>query len=284
MNICTESEQKKFDCSIYLIVSLIVFIINFSVMPRENDKLVLSNDQWLADVDRLLDPMSCSEPKDFIIWDRITEFVTSREICGKEIQDYWTTRNRYNVRIKPMVMFEFEQLQELFNVDRSTSCFEIPSREKEHSIVSIKLMSSYTANTNLSGTSDIDIGIIVNEMTKTKVQGVEQLLNARGYQFSRLINGYYCYNKIITNDHGEVIEIELKIRDYDQQTKDMIRLHDYLDNECEEKQKMIYTYLKYKFMLYRDIFPGAYQLLKMLFYNIALLKINPMCKKFITNI
>jgi nitrogen regulatory protein PII len=265
-------------------------------MIATKDKSLPGIDHWLVDIDHILDPRVCSgESLDPMVWDRITELTLSscsEKIHEKEIQEYWNERNQYNARIKPTVMREFKQLQELFNPSTESLTISMQKEEKDHSIVSIKMMSSYTANTNLSGTSDIDIGIIVNQLTEQKVQGIGQrLMEHRGYRFNKLMNDYYCYNKIIIIDSSngveetiEEIEIEIKIRDFNDSTKEMIRLHDYLDNECEEKQKMLYTYLKYKFMLYRDIFPKAYQCLKMLFYNIALLKINPMCKKFITNV
>ena len=273
---------------------MIVFIIcsleHLAVMLKENDppnrglpsvdpRGLLPVDECIANVVAILDPpvvvceskeqagILTQDPK---VWDRIATRVMSEKICRKEMKKYWIVRNQYNSRIKPIVMLELKQLQELFDGD-------------QHDIVFIKLMSSYTANTNLCGTSDIDIGVVLNGMTEAKVQIIAQLLLDRGYRFSKLMNGYYCYNRIITMDHGEEIEIEIKVRDFDL-SKDMICLHDYLDNECEEKQKMIYTYLKYKFMLYKEVFPKAYSLLKMLFYNIALLKINPGCKKFITNV
>ena len=145
-------------------------------------------------------------------------------------------------------------------------------------------MSSYSAKTNLLETSDIDIGILVDHMDEKNSTMIGDILISRGYKYTKFINEYYCYNRWIQFDsNGPMIEFEIKIRDREK-SKQMILLHDYMDNHCEEKQKMIFTYLKYKFMMYNILCPKAYPFIKKLFYNRALLIIDPREKTLITNI
>jgi hypothetical protein len=186
------------------------------------------------------------------------------QMYEKQIKEYWNLRNAYNLKIKKDILNELNNLKQLF-IDHD-----------------VKLMSSYSANTNLLNSSDIDIGIIVDGLTDVLIQEIDRILVQYGYKFEKKMNEYYCYNRFINID-GIIVEIEVKVRNLNESLT-IIRLHNYLDTMCDEKQKMIYTYLKYKLFNLKKIYPRAYTFIKMLFYNMGLLKINPNCTWFITNI
>ena len=204
----------------------------------------------------LLDTTNCAT------WDYIVEhFIRPSDV--EDMNLYWTKRNMYNLQIKPIVETVITELNEMF---------------EHNECIKIKLMSSYGANTNLYAASDIDIGIIVQDMNEQVTNMIGVTLINNGYSYSKYMNDYYCYNKFVDG-----IEIEIKVRDM-MKSQHIIQLHDYLDTKCDERQKIIYTYLKYKIINLRPIRNKAYSVIKMLFYNIALLQINPKCTSFITNI
>ncbi len=227
--------------------------------------------EWLnlaTHVNRM-DDSDCQNPE---TWDKLIQcMILHEKDKEKEIEDYWEKRNKYNEEIKHVVQCEFIFLQKKF----------VHTKE----VKEIIMMSSYSAKTNLSDTSDIDIGIIIDHMDEKNSTQIGEILISIGYKYTKFINEYYCYNQWIqceSNGQKIEIEIEIKIRDWDK-SKLMIKLHDYLDNHCEEKQKKIFTYLKYRFMLLIKDFPNAYTFIKKIFYNRALLKIDPKCKFFIHN-
>jgi hypothetical protein len=225
-----------------------------------------SKEDKIHNIAQLIQSLKPSDSQKFTTWDIITaEF---KEDFKSEILDYWHKRNLYNAKIKSTVYTELKHLQNLF--------------ASNPNIYDIRIMSSYTANTNLNGTSDIDIGCIVHNMDEQKVSDITQTLTDNNYKFTKLMNGYYCYTKFI-NHEDELIEIEVKVRDLDE-SKTIMALHEYLDTKCDITQKMIYTYLKYRLYCVKDTYPKAYSFIKMLFYNINLLKLNPTTTWFISNI
>lgn len=133
----------------------------------------------------------------------------------------------------------------------------------------VRLMSSYGANTNLVGISDVDNGVTVKELTEEAAQEIGACLT--GYSYTQHIHGHYCFNRIVKVTDTQSIEIAVKVRDL-AKSRRVMRLHEYLDNECDTERKNKLTYLKY--LLHKQ-YPKAYKGLKVLFYNICLLKINP---------
>jgi len=195
------------------------------------------------------------------------------------IRQYVALRDHWNHCIGPKIMDVMCELQELF--------------ESDPGIKNIIMMSSYGANTNLIHRSDIDIGLIVNQMDEKSETRIGQVLVSNGYKMTKRVNGYMCYNKMVGIRFNSMdqkieteieieIEIEVKVRDYEK-SKQVIGLHDYLDNRCDVEQKKIFTYLKHKFLELNEEFPKAYQHLKLLFYNTMMLKTYPQCKELFTS-
>lgn len=218
---------------------------------------------WIMELGEIIDSYPESKSREPETWESITGFISLHQ-DKEEMIKYWNQRNAYNQRISPIVSRELLVLQR--------------SLGGKYRIDSIKLMSSYSARTNLSGISDIDIGIIVARLDESMVRLIQGFLESQDYQFIKKMAGYYCYNKTI-----DQIEIEVKVRDLDKSLH-VIQLHDYLDNVCEEKEKIIFTYLKYQAHGVKDIYPKLYSFVKILFYNLGLIKINPDAKWFFTNV
>lgn len=203
-------------------------------------------------------------------WDTLIQTMNHKYCL--EIDEYIAHRDIYNRQIKSSVSHVHRELQKLF--------------EHDPNIVAIILMSSYGANTNLVNTSDIDFGLMVKQMDIKNRQRIGQILVTNGYEYGKEMNGYFCYNKMIMvciDDQDIEIEIEVKVRDYDKSLR-VIELHRYIDDKWNEKEKKNFTYLKQQFLQHKKEFPRAYPFIKMLFYNIGLLKIDPECKSFFTNI
>jgi hypothetical protein len=195
------------------------------------------------------------------------------------ISQYIALRDHWNHCIGPKVMDQIHELRGLFDSDPN--------------ITDIILMSSYGASTNLIHRSDIDIGLIVNQMDEKSETRIGQVLVSNGYKMTKRVNGYKCYNKMVGIRFDSMdqkieteieieIEIEVKVRDYEK-SKQVIGLHDYLDNQCDVEQKRIFTYLKHRFLGLNEEFPKAYQHLKLLFYNTMMLKTYPQCKELFTS-
>lgn len=219
---------------------------------------------FFTNVGEYLERLNPDEAKNPVVWHELaSSFPDSHR---QNMKKYWLERNTYNLQIEDTVTSTIHELRELF--------------AQTPSVIHVTLMSSYGAQTNLCASSDIDIGVIVKDMNidHSQVQIITDMLTQNGYTFSKFMNGYYCYSKYVKD-----VEIEVKVRDLDASLR-VIRLHEYLDNECDTEQKMIYTYLKYKLNSMRAIYPKAYSFIKMLFYNVALLQIDPACTWFITNI
>jgi hypothetical protein len=227
----------------------------------------IEEDILFFNISKHLEYIDLNEVKNPILWHQIVSIVNSN-INRNKIEQYYLKRNIYNSQIKNSIDAILIELHIMFKTTNIN-------------INEIKLMSSYSAATNIYNASDVDIGIIIENMDEEKNQIVSLILIANGYSFTKYINNYYCYTKILKINNYD-IEIEVKVRDLIQSMK-IIQLHDYLDNECDEEQKLIFTYIKYKLHGLRKIFPNAYKFIKMLFYNISLLQMDPNCKEFMTN-
>jgi len=128
-----------------------------------------------------------------------------------------------------------------------------------------KLMSSFPYY-------NVDIGIIVENLNKSRHRKLEKRIIQLGYQFTRIIDGYFCYlRKIAIDPDMPEIEVEIKIRDLGESAT-IIALHDYIDNKVGMEERNFYTYMKH-------LLDGTkeYHKLKISFFNSVLKRIyrNP---------
>ena len=131
--------------------------------------------------------------------------------------------------------------------------------------ITLRIMSSYNARLNLIDESDIDIGVLIKDLDAGKLTNIHALLLKDGYTHTKIVNPqdekkkYYCYEKVVDG-----VEIEIKVRDFDH-TQIIVKLHDYLDNDLTEDERIIFTYAK--FMLKSDKI--LYKYMKMIIYAYA---------------
>ena len=107
----------------------------------------------------------------------------------------------------------------------------------------IKKTSSFSSKTHLSNESDIDFTILIHNMTDFDVAIARFLFKANGFteqgeECAGKPDHYYVFSKIIDG-----IEIELKVRD-DIHCKRVMLVHQYMDNNFDERMKPFVTYLK----------------------------------------
>ena len=178
------------------------------------------------------------------IWSQILQIArTNTQFCH-DAATYCLERDQYNTRIKGIVDTARQELTEIFSYNPS---------------ISIKLMSSYGARTNLTNTSDIDFGILGNSTDPTDPtfwSESKRLLTINGYEDCGMMHGYMVYKKIVNG-----IEIEAKVRDATKSAS-IVTLHDCLDALPVETQNCI-TYIK--FLLQNN--PSTYTKFKSLVYS-----------------
>jgi hypothetical protein len=126
-------------------------------------------------------------------------------------------------------------------------------------------MSSFSANMNLIEYSDIDIGILVKDLNSKEhilLSEIKQILITRGFTFiktkhSHREDRYHCFEMKL-----EECIVEVKVRDHDS-CKEIVKMHQFIDNELDTETKQILTFLKYKIHQNKE----AYRSFKFLFYN-----------------
>jgi len=144
----------------------------------------------------------------------------------------------------------------------------------------VKLMSSLGAWLNLKGSSDVDIGVIVENLNlkdgkhdETLLRQIGKKLAPLGYKYDHAFNQedptnrYFSFTTFVEVD-GDDVEVEVKVRD-GATSRSIIDLHDKLDNSLTDEQIEAYTYVKYilsetdkkayghfKKLLYESVFCG----------------------------
>lgn len=174
--------------------------------------------------------------------------------CYNEISHYYAQCEEHNAKIMSIAQTEYARLQQHLDNPR---CTVIP-------------MSSLYAGTSVIGVSDVDFGIVIKNMTDQDVEIASSLIVPLGYTFTKKIYDYHCFTQTIDG-----IEFELKVRDYDTSLH-VIKLHHYLDNHMCLTQKKQYTFIKHELS---DSDPLGYDFIKFIFYNHALLEMDPKCEK-----
>jgi len=132
-----------------------------------------------------------------------------------------------------------------------------------------QVASSYSAKMNLIGESDIDYFILFKPLTDERTIKISQILTKHGFEFDKTINPhqkhntYFVFNTIIDD-----VEVEFKVRDY-YYSKNVIELHDYIDNKLDKDLKILLTFAKYQLKLKskEDKNFKGYNMFKTIFYN-----------------
>lgn len=216
------AEQQMDTNEYYQIIQQLYTIINDSIneckiLNTDKEKINYLNQQMYI-VDALLE---------------------KNNIFKKEAKIYFDKRNEFNDKIKTVPQKIIKQIEtELYGIKIKTR---------------LQIMSSFSSNTNLMDESDIDIGLLVEDLNKSDYKMIiEEKLIKMGYKYHETRNEneikkrYYSYNKFINvtiNGCDKLIEIEVKVRDL-VDSKQMIELHNNLDTKLTIIQQMLYTYIK----------------------------------------
>lgn len=182
------------------------------------------------------------------------------ETKKEDAEKYYEKRQEYsnktvdpvNEKVKIMIQNIKDEYQKLYDEEITST-----------------VASSYSANMNLIGESDIDYFILFKPMTIEKVIKISTIFGKYNFKFEKIgnkndsVNMYYIFNQFIDN-----IEVELKVRDLDNSTA-VIALHDYTDNKLDQDLKILMTYAKYQLKLKakEDKSFKGYNMFKTLFYN-----------------
>lgn len=145
----------------------------------------------------------------------------------KEANVFWKQRNNSpKEQILTQTKNEIEaQLKKIF------SLYSNPNIE-------FVLMSSFGARMHLPNNSDLDFGVIIQDMETYKNNIHNTLDLAGGYRYKDKVSDYYVYTKKVNG-----IEIEIKVRDK-QSSAAIVQLHQYLDNKLNEEDKKLLTWAK----------------------------------------
>ena len=107
--------------------------------------------------------------------------------------------------------------------------------------------SSFSARTHLTGESDIDFAVLINRIDTNKVVCASNGLGACGFVYNDLRNKeslrhvHWVFQKFVDG-----VELEAKVRDEDG-FKEILKLHDYLDNHMDQDTRELVTYVKHIF-------------------------------------
>lgn len=163
-----------------------------------------------------------------------------------EATEYYERRNRDNVKLQ-----------------------KIAAMVKKHIPYKLVLMSSFGAGLNLIGQSDIDFGLLVDDLTAEKSLEYEQVLKQYGFKFSQNVGDgdvqYWVCARVI----DEVV-VEIKIRD-SKKSSEIVRLHRVLDMQLSEQERILITWFKLKM---KEISQEAYYASKLIIYNAYMNKIQ----------
>ena len=182
------------------------------------------------------------------------------ETKKEDAEKYYEKRQEYsnktvdpvNEKVKIMIQNIKDEYQKLYDEEITST-----------------VASSYSANMNLIGESDIDYFILFKPMTIEKVIQISQLLNKYNFKFEKIGNKndsknmYYIYNQFIDG-----IEVEVKVRDLDNSAA-VVALHNYTDVKLDQHLKILMTYAKYQLKLKakEDKSFKGYNMFKTIFYN-----------------
>jgi len=171
-----------------------------------------------------------------------------------EIATYIEKRNEENIRLRAI---------------EKTVKTEIEKMLGTHEVYSA---SSFSANTNLSGESDLDFNIPFDALDKKLVQ-LSNNCGLHGYEFSEVRSEdnpgiHYVFQKIVDG-----VEIEVKLRHKAFYMEVHHKMHDYLDHHMSQHDKDTITWIKHKLnqlSKQNSSKKKAYKLFKAMYYEQAL--------------
>lgn len=164
-------------------------------------------------------------------------------INNNTIDEYIKERDHKNEKIMEIAKNEMKNLHEWQN------------NYTGNIILEFKIMSSVYAKLNLIDGSDLDIGVLVDDLDDDKKHQLIDLFSKEPLEYKKMDdswpspddpqNTYISLEKIIKEDEHEIeMEIELKIRNK-QSVLSTIELHDILDNNLSDEERKLITYTKY---------------------------------------
>jgi len=175
---------------------------------------------------------------------------------SKEMNKYYNRRNKYNKHVHRLAKYATKELNKAF--------------EKYNHKHEFHIMSSFMSATNLIGESDVDFGLLIDDLDEEKLFEAIKILNELGYKFGYIMNPtiptnkYYAFEKFIDG-----IEFEVKIRDT-KLTQTVLQLHNYLNTKLTPDERKIVTYAKYilkNLSKENKLDIRAYKLFKTMFYE-----------------
>ncbi len=211
-----------------IMLSLLLFDIDYAIKERE--RKIKSGDS----IESILYHMNntlCNKIKPFMLRNYL-----------KESNEYREKRDIKNVKLIESMNDTISTIQTAFINNKN---------------VHIKKMTSLAANMNLIKQSNINIGLLVenlnddnyeNKLNTNIFNDISHIIESIGFEQSTIFNAtihenrYYSYTKKIIIDNDE-IEIEIKIRDY-RTTIPILNLHNCIDTLPYE-DATVYTYVKY---------------------------------------
>jgi hypothetical protein len=188
------------------------------------------------------------------------KIITLLEKYSEQAKEYYQKREEFSNRIVDPVNEKVKDI--LLNVKKEYE-------EKFNDSFNYQVASSYSAKMNLIGESDIDYFILFKPLTDERSIKISQILTKYGFEFEKTMNPnmkhntYYVFSTVIDN-----VEVEFKVRDY-YYTKNVIRLHDYIDNKLDTNLKVLLTFAKYQLKLKskEDKTFKGYNMFKTILYN-----------------
>lgn len=151
---------------------------------------------------------------------------------NEEFKEYIKKRNKVNIKLNKL---------------QNNIIYDI---KKTLEINKIYPLSSFTARMNLITDSDLDFVIIVNNLSECLNDITNKLINNNFILKEKRFVGvdkrreYYVFSKKIEFEKLKV-EIELKLREENYFEKIIYPIHKYLEEEINEEDKEIITWIKY---------------------------------------
>jgi len=249
--------------------SLYNLIFNYKKIEQNKLPIIIDN---ISDKQYLLIKNTQYDPHEFMN-EQMTKILLPyciNTFKSQDVEIYYEGRNMKNTRIIQIMNIELLNLKNIFGLLKEDYIINMNNHNEitEEHIINFKYdyikniipMSSLCAGLNLITESDIDFGLLIQDLntpTHTidydKFNNVKETLLENGYIYSMAFNEtnyknrYFSFIKYINeNDanNNTKIEIEIKVRDYDT-AQSLVKLHNILDNNLSETQKKYYTYMKY---------------------------------------
>jgi len=126
--------------------------------------------------------------------------------------------------------------------------------------VTILPMSSICAKMNMISESDIDFGLMIQDMSKNNLIKIACILEDNGFKYNKTFVGSVktnLYHSFCKYDKNHNVEIEIKVRDYES-SKIIIDMHMWLDTNFSDDERTMITYAKYLLKQHDKSFNTAY--------------------------